>query len=282
MVAEFIKMEGLGNDYIYFDCIKNSSLISNPNELAIRLSDRHFGIGGDGIVLILPHNTTDFEMRMFNADGSEGEMCGNAIRCIGKYVYDNNYIENTDICIKTQAGNRHLNLILGDDGFVANVRVEMGEPILNGRDIPVALDKNQIINESIQILEHQFKITCVSMGNPHCVIFVDEIIDEHILKLGPELECHPLFPNRMNIEFATIQDSDSISMRVWERGSGETMACGTGAAAVGIAAMLNNYTSRNVTVHLKGGDLQIEWAENNHVYMTGPAVIVFKGQVNID
>ncbi len=281
MIAEFIKMEGLGNDYIYFDCIKNPDLISNPNELAIKLSDRHFGIGGDGVVLMLPHSDVDFEMQMFNADGSEGEMCGNAIRCIGKYVYENNYTKKADISIKTQSGNRDLNLLVDESEKVTNVRVNMGEPILNGSDIPVALAMSEIINEPIQVEGQKFYMTCVSMGNPHCIIFVDKITDDHILEIGPILERHNLFPNRVNVEFAKIKSTDSIEMRVWERGSGETMACGTGAAAVAVAAMLNKHTERDVTVRLKGGDLRIEWANNNHVYMTGPAIVVFRGQIDI-
>ncbi len=281
MIAEFIKMEGLGNDYIYFDCVKNPNLILHPTELAIKLSDRHFAVGGDGIVLMLPHAETDFEMRMFNADGSEGEMCGNAIRCIGKYVYENGYTQETDISVTTQAGIRRLNLLLDDRKKVSSVRVDMGEPILNGSDIPTVLTLPKIINEPIQAADQEFNMTCVSMGNPHCIIFVNKITDEHVLEIGPILEHHDLFPNRINVEFARINSSDSVDMRVWERGSGETMACGTGAAAVGVAAMLNQHTTRDITVHLTGGDLRIEWADNNHVYMTGPAVIVFRGHVNI-
>ena len=282
MTVKFIKMHGLGNDYIYFDCINGNNYISDPKSVAKKLSNRNFGIGGDGIVLIQSHDDADFEMRMFNADGSEGEMCGNAIRCVGKYVYQYGYTKNKELKIQTGSGLRELNLITDHTGNVSSVRVDMGMPILNGPDIPVSIHQNPIKNEVIQVNGHNsLKMTCVSMGNPHCVIFVDKITDELVLNTGPELECHELFPNKINVEFAVIHSRHKVEMRVWERGSGETMACGTGAAAVGVAAILNGLTERSLSVHLRGGDLEIEWADNDHVYMTGPASIVFNGEVDI-
>nr|VFJ90619.1 MAG: diaminopimelate epimerase [Candidatus Kentron sp. LFY] len=278
----FTKMHGLGNDYIYFDCIANPGLIANPSRTAIRLSHRHFGIGGDGIVLILPHDDADFGMRMFNADGSEAEMCGNAIRCVGKFLYESGYTTSETLRIKTGAGT----LILGlgiDHGKVGSVRVDMGEPILDGPDIPVAVDANPARTSVSLGAGRDYAMTCVSMGNPHAVIFVDEITDQQVLVDGKALETHPHFPNRTNVEFAKILSRDTIQMRVWERGSGETLACGTGACATAVAAILDDLTDREVTVKLLGGDLGIEWSEiDNHVYMTGPAAVAFTGEVEIE
>jgi len=278
----FTKMHGLGNDYIYFDCVNDPGLIKNPSETAIRLSDRHFGIGGDGIVLILSDPDADFRMRMFNADGSEAEMCGNAIRCVGKFVYEKGYTASHTLRIKTGAGILTLKLAI-DHGKVGSVRVDMGEPILNGPDIPIASEANPLKVPVSLASGRDYEMTCVSMGNPHAVIFVDEITDEHVLVDGKALEMHPNFPNRTNVEFARIVSRDTIRMRVWERGSGETLACGTGASATAVAAILNDLTDRRVRLRLLGGDLLIEWSESdNHVYMTGPATIAFTGEVEID
>ena len=281
MIVKFIKMQGLGNDYVYFDCLTKTNLIVDPVKVSRTLSDRHFGIGGDGIVLILPHEDADFEMRMYNADGSEGEMCGNAIRCIGKYVYEQGYSQKKDLRILTNSGVRHLSLITNNDQQVISVRVDMGKPILNGPEIPVNIRQNPVLNTPLSVKDREYRMTCVSMGNPHCVIFVDSITDDDILNYGPLIEHHELFPNRINVEFVQVRSSTEVHMRVWERGSGETMACGTGAAAVGVASALNGLTERRVTVHLSGGDLEIEWADNDRVYMTGPAVMVFSGEVDI-
>ena len=282
MNVGFTKMHGLGNDYIYFDCIENCDLISNPSDTAIKLSDRHFSIGGDGIVLILKHLNADFQMRMFNADGSEAEMCGNAIRCVGKYVFDNGYTDKKIITVYTGAGILTLNLTV-ENNFVSKVCVDMGEPILNGLDIPVLIDKEEVISEKVSIPDgEQYEMTCVSMGNPHAVIFVDEITDKHVLNHGRKLELNELFPKRINVEFVKVISTNEVQMRVWERGSGETLACGTGASAVTVACVLNKRTDRKITVHLIGGDLDIEWnEEDNHVYMTGPASIAFEGTVNV-
>nr|VFJ46410.1 MAG: diaminopimelate epimerase [Candidatus Kentron sp. DK] len=282
----FTKMHGLGNDYIYFDCIKNPALIPNPSETAIRLSHRNFSIGGDGIVLIRDHPDADFQMRMFNADGSESEMCGNAIRCVGKLVYEKGYTTANTFRIMTGAGILTLEVMVRE-GKVHSARVDMGEPILNGPDIPVAMEANPVRTSIPLAGGRRHHVTCVSMGNPHAVIFVDEITDEHVLVDGRELENHKLFPNRINVEFAKVLSRDTIKMRVWERGSGETMACGTGACATTVAAVLNDLTDRAVTILPRGsdyedGELLIEWSEeNNHVYMTGPATIAFTGQVEI-
>ncbi len=281
MTIEFTKMEGLGNDYIYFDCIARPGAPRDIVATAKRLSDRHFGIGGDGIVLMLPHAEADVHMRMFNADGSEAEMCGNAIRCVGKYVYERGYVDRDRMQVQTGNGMLALALQHDADG-ISGVRVDMGEPVLNGPEIPVAVTRNPVVAERIETDGEVFTATCVSMGNPHCVIFVEDITDELVLNVGPRLEHHPLFPNRTNVEFVRQSGPDILTMRVWERGSGETMACGTGAAAVAVAAVLNDLCGRRVTVRLKGGDLAIDWAADNHVYMTGPATTVFRGSVDLD
>nr|VFJ73048.1 MAG: diaminopimelate epimerase [Candidatus Kentron sp. FW] len=277
----FTKMHGIGNDYIYFDCIEEPGLIKNPSKTATQLSNRHFGIGGDGIVLILPHPEADFRMRMFNADGSEAEMCGNAIRCVGKLVHEKGYTSSDTLDVDTRAGILTLKLHI-DHGKVGSVRVDMGQPILNGPDIPVTVPGNPVRLPISLTNGRNHRITCVSMGNPHAVIFVDEITDEHVLVDGKALEVHPNFPNRTNVEFARITSRDTIHMRVWERGSGETLACGTGACATAVAAILDDLTDRKVTLKLLGGDLSIEWSQiDNHVYMTGPATTVFTGEVEM-
>jgi diaminopimelate epimerase len=272
----FTKMEGLGNDYIYFNCLEES--IEDPARAAKILCDRHFKIGGDGIVLILPSEKADFRMRMFNADGSEAEMCGNAIRCVAKYVYDRRLTKKDVLCMETLAGVLNLYLAI-ENGVVSKVRVDMGAPVLKGTQIPVAIDKEKVIGEPLTVSGQTFSMTCVSMGNPHSIIFVDEITDEHVLTLGPKIETHELFPRKVNVEFVKVLNRNEVQMRVWERGTGETIACGTGASAVAVAAALNGLTERDVTVHLRGGDLEIQWAEDGHVFMTGPANFAFEGDV---
>lgn len=283
MRVEFIKMEGLGNDYIYFDCIANPHLIPNPEAVAPRLSDRHFGIGGDGIVLILKHDKADFQMRMFNSDGSEAEMCGNAIRCVAKYLCDKGYIGGRDaITVQTGAGILKIAICRDARGQFQSARVNMGEPRLKGLFIPVNIDKDTVVGEKLALPSgKEYKMTCVSMGNPHAVFFVDEITDNHVLVEGPKIEIHEMFPKKINVEFVKVISPTEVQMRVWERGAGETLACGTGASAVVVACVLNKLTARKVTVHLRGGDLEIEWAEDNNVYMTGPATTVFEGSVEI-
>jgi len=277
----FTKMHGLGNDYIYFDCLRNPSLLPEPARLAPRLSDRHFGIGGDGIVLILPDAEADFRMRMFNADGSEAEMCGNAIRCVAKLVYDRGHTRASRLRLRTGRGILTLDLTVAD-GAVRSVRVDMGEPILNGPDIPVAVRRNPVLREPVRLADGRtYEFTAVSMGNPHAVIVVDAITDDQVLRDGRQLEVHPLFPKRINVEFVQVLSRQEVRMRVWERGSGETLACGTGASAVGVACALNGLTAREVTVHLLGGDLRITWADNHHVLMDGPATFAFDGTVEV-
>lgn len=274
----FTKMEGLGNDYIYVDCMAGEPA-SNWENLSIRMSDRHFGVGADGIILIMPSKVADFRMRMFNADGSEGKMCGNGSRCVAKYVYDNGLTRKTEVTLETLAGIKVLKMHLGADGKVDTVTVDMGEPILTAAEVPALSASERMVEETLPTAKHgDFAVTAVSMGNPHGVIFVDEITDELVLGAGPELERHSAFPDRANIEFVKVIDGETVQMRVWERGSGETLACGTGACATAVAAALTGRTNRKVTVKLIGGDLSIEWNEkDNHVYMTGPARTVFTG-----
>ncbi len=276
---EFTKMHGIGNDYIYVDCMQRT--LSDPAAIAKRVSDRRFGIGGDGLVMILPSERADFTMRMFNADGSEAEMCGNAIRCVGKFVYERGLKKSEKITIETKAGVKTLELRIANSA-VESVRVDMGEPILEPAKIPVKLQMPEVVNEPIRILGESLRMTCVSMGNPHAVFFVDKITDRHVLELGPALETFELFPRKINVEFVEVISPKELKMRVWERGSGETFACGTGAAAVMVAAVLNEKTERRAVIHLRGGDLDLEWGEDNHVYKTGPAEFVFDGTVTID
>lgn len=274
----FTKMEGLGNDYIYVDCMAGEPA-SDWENLSIRMSDRHFGVGADGIILIMPSKVADFRMRMFNADGSEGKMCGNGSRCVAKYVYDNGLTRKTEVTLETLAGIKVLKMHLGADGKVDTVTVDMGEPILTAAEVPALSASERMVEENLPTAKHgDFAVTAVSMGNPHGVIFVEEITDELVLGAGPELERHSAFPDRANIEFVKVIDGETVQMRVWERGSGETLACGTGACATAVAAALTGRTNRKVTVKLIGGDLSIEWNEkDNHVYMTGPARTVFTG-----
>ena len=275
-MLKFTKMHGLGNDYVYMDAINQN--IENRIELAKFVSDRHFGIGSDGLILICPSKIADFKMQMFNSDGSEAEMCGNGIRCVGKFVYDNGLTDKTTISIETLAGIKILEM-KEENGKIKLAKVDMGEPILDPERIPVITQENPVKNLILKAEDREFKFSCVSMGNPHAITFIKEDVNNFdICKYGRILEIDKAFPNKANIEFVNIIDDKNLKMRVWERGAGETLACGTGACAVAVSAMLNNYTQRKVTVKLLGGDLEIEWNnENNHVYMTGPATTVFEG-----
>lgn len=278
-ILNFTKMQGLGNDYIYVDCFKEK--IENPKELACSLSDRHFGIGSDGLILIKPSNVADFMMEMYNADGSQSEMCGNGIRCVGKYVYDFGLTTKTDIAVETLAGIKRLKLHIEHDK-VNQITVDMGEPILKPQLIPLMSDKECYVNETIEIFGRNYNMTGVSMGNPHGVIFVKDVKNFSVETVGKALESHPIFPQRANIEFVEVLNKTTASMRVWERGSGETLACGTGTCASVVAGVLNNLLERKTTVHLLGGDLHINWnEEDNHVYMTGSATTVFTGCIEL-
>ena len=276
---KFTKMHGTGNDYIYVNGLVET--IENPAEFAIQYSDRHKGIGSDGLVMILASETCDFRMRMFNADGSESEMCGNASRCIGKYVYDKGLTNKTTLTLETLAGVKVLQLFIGVDQKVEKVTVDMGEPILDAALIPVTSDKNRVINEPLAFnSEIRYNITTVSMGNPHAVIFTSDILQLDLPKIGPVIENATIFPRRTNTEFIEVLTKNHVKMRVWERGSGETMACGTGACASVVAGVLNGLISRRTTVELLGGELTIEWKEeDNHVYLTGGATTVFEGEI---
>ncbi|MCM1498669.1 MAG: diaminopimelate epimerase [Clostridium sp.] len=276
---KFTKMQGLGNDYVYVNCFKEE--LANPSDVAVQISDRHFGIGSDGLILIKPSGVADFCMEMYNADGSQAEMCGNGIRCVAKYVYDYGLTDKTDIAVETLAGIKYLKLQAAG-GRVQTVTVNMGEPELRPFAIPVKSDKEILVNEPIVAGGREYRMTCVSMGNPHCIVFVEDTEHFELEKIGPEFEAHALFPNRINTEFIQILDRKTVNMRVWERGSGETLACGTGACASAVACVLNGLTEEEITVHLLGGDLQIRWdREENLVYMTGPAAVVFDGEISL-
>lgn len=273
---KFTKMQGCGNDYIYINGFEEN--IEAPNEMAKNVSDRHFGIGSDGLVLILPSEVADFRMRMFNSDGSESEMCGNAIRCVGKYVYDRGMTDQKQIRVETLAGIKTLDLVI-EDQVVTKVKVDMGEPILEATAIPVVSNKNPVIGEEVMVDGTTYGFTCVSMGNPHAVTYIEDVTNLPIEKIGPKIETHSLFPRKTNVEFVKVINASTLQMRVWERGAGETLACGTGACGVLVASVLNGVSARKATVKLLGGDLDIEWDESdNHVYMTGPAEFVFEGQ----
>ena len=276
---KFTKMHGTGNDYIYVNGLVET--IENPAEFAIQYSDRHKGIGSDGLVMILASETCDSRLRMSNADGSESEMCGNASRCIGKYVYDKGLTNKTTLTLETLAGVKVLQLFIGADQKVEKVTVDMGEPILDAALIPVTSDKNRVINEPVAFnSEIRYNITTVSMGNPHAVIFTTDILQLDLPKIGPVIENATIFPRRTNTEFIEVLTNNHVKMRVWERGSGETMACGTGACASVVAGVLNGLISRRTTVELLGGELTIEWKEeDNHVYLTGGATTVFEGEI---
>ncbi|MDD6266704.1 MAG: diaminopimelate epimerase [Clostridium sp.] len=275
---KFTKMEGLGNDYVYINCFQEK--VENPGELAIRYSNRHFGIGSDGVILIKPSEIADFCMDMYNADGSRSEMCGNGIRCVGKYVYDYGLTDKTEISVETLAGIKYLKLIL-KDGKVDLVTVDMGEPELQADKIPVSLRLDEVIDQPIQVGNTVYQMTCVSMGNPHAVVFVDAVDKFPLETVGPLFEHHVMFPNRVNAEFIEVLNRKEVNMRVWERGTGETLACGTGACASTVACILNHKTEDEITLHLLGGDLKVAWdREKNKIYMTGPARVVFDGEIN--
>lgn len=275
---KFTNMEGLGNDYVYINCFQEK--VENPGELAIRYSNRHFGIGSDGVILIKPSEIADFCMDMYNADGSRSEMCGNGIRCVGKYVYDYGLTDKTEISVETLAGIKYLKLIL-KDGKVDLVTVDMGEPELQADKIPVSLRLDEVIDQPIQVGNTVYQMTCVSMGNPHAVVFVDAVDKFPLETVGPLFEHHVMFPNRVNAEFIEVLNRKEVNMRVWERGTGETLACGTGACASTVACILNHKTEDEITLHLLGGDLKVAWdREKNKIYMTGPARVVFDGEIN--
>ncbi len=273
----FTKMHGIGNDYIYVDCITYPPP-RDPAAISKAISDRHFGVGSDGLILIGPSERADVRMRMFNADGSEAEMCGNGIRCVAKYVYDHRLVDKTRITVETGRGILALDLET-KNGKVERVRVDMGEPILQSDRIPTNLPGNPPVEVPLTYPDTVYGVTCISMGNPHCVTFVEELTDGLVHGIGSQMERHPAFPKRTNVEFVKVNSPTDVTIRVWERGSGETMACGTGACAVCVAGVLTGRTQRRITAHLRGGDLELEWSEaDNHVYKTGPAVEVFHGE----
>ena len=272
---KFTKMQGLGNDYVYVNCFKEK--IEDPSALAVRISDRHFGVGSDGLILINPSKVADCEMEMYNADGSRGEMCGNGIRCVGKYMYDYGLTDKEAISVETLAGIKYLQFFI-ENGKVAKVKVDMGSPILTPAEIPVVAEGERAVDEPIVVDGTEYRMTCISMGNPHAIVYVDDVKNLPIEKIGPLFEKHERFPNRVNTEFVKVLDRNTVEMRVWERGSAETLACGTGTCATVMACILNHKTENKVLVHLRGGDLTIEYdPDNNHIYMTGPATEVFHG-----
>ena len=276
---KFTKMHGIGNDYVYVNCFKET--VEHPSEVAIKVSDRHFGIGSDGLILIKPSDVADGKMEMYNADGSQGAMCGNGIRCVAKYMYDYGITDKTSISVETKSGIKYLDLTV-KDGKVDTVKVNMGTPILKAADIPVKSVKEQVIDEPVTVDGKEWKITCVSMGNPHAVTYIEDVKHLEIEKIGPKFENHEIFPDRVNTEFVHVIDRNTVEMRVWERGSGETYACGTGACAVAVSSILNGLTEEKVTVKLLGGDLDIFWDRNeNNVYMTGSATTVFDGEIDL-
>jgi diaminopimelate epimerase len=273
----FVKMHGAGNDYVYVDCF-NNPMPHDPAGLSRRISDRHFGVGSDGLILICPSEQADARMRMFNADGSEAEMCGNGVRCVAKYLHDCGLVRKPRLTVETGRGVLTLDLEVRD-GLVRQVTVDMGEPILESARIPTALPGDPPRDAALEVAGQTLRVTCVSMGNPHCVTYVDDVTDEVVLGVGPKVERHPAFPRRTNAEFVRVNRPGDVTVRVWERGSGETLACGTGACAVAVAGVLTGRTQRRVVAHLPGGDLQLYWSEkDNHVYLTGPAVEVFSGE----
>ena len=277
---KFTKMHGIGNDYIYVNCFEEK--IDNPEQISIYVSDRHKGIGSDGLVMIMPSDKADFRMRIFNADGSEAMMCGNATRCIGEYVYDKGLTAKTEITLETNSGIKYLKLF-PENGKVEFVEVDMGKTILVPKDIPVKSDKERFISEPVTVDGREYKITCVSMGNPHAIVYLDGVDELELEKIGPSFENHELFPDRINTEFIEVIDRTNLKMRVWERGSGETFACGTGACASVVSSVLNGFCDKGteVTVHLRGGDLRITYNEDETVIMKGPATLICDGDVDV-
>lgn len=276
---KFTKMHGCGNDYVYVNCFEET--VKNPEEAAKIVSDRHYGIGSDGLILICPSDKADFRMAMYNLDGSEGKMCGNGVRCIAKYVYDHHLTDKTRISLETLGGIKYLDLNI-KNGKVETVVVDMGEPVLTPEDIPVSVSGDQAVNIPLEVDGKVWYMTCISMGNPHAVVFVDNTKDLDLEKIGPKFEKHPIFPEQVNTEFVHVIDRHTVDMRVWERGSGETLACGTGACATAMACILNHMTDDEVLIHLLGGDLLIRYdRETNHIFMTGPAAEVFSGEIDL-
>ena len=279
---KFTKMHGCGNDYVYVNAFEEK--LPDESAAARIVADRHFGVGGDGMIVIAPSEKADFEMRMYNADGTRAEMCGNGIRCVGKYVYDHGLTDKTELTVESMGAVKHLSLFV-ENGAVTRVRVDMGAPVLESEKIPVVCAGDRAVNISISVLGVCYRATCVSMGNPHCVVFIDQPVKSFDLEtIGPAFERHECFPQRVNTEFVRVRSPHEVEMRVWERGSGETLACGTGACAVAVAAILNRQTDKEVTVHLLGGDLEIAWSGdiNDSVYMTGPAETVFSGEIDLE
>lgn len=275
----FTKMQGIGNDYVYVNCFTEK--VENPSEVAVKVSDRHFGIGSDGLILIKPSDKADCEMEMYNADGSQGAMCGNGIRCVAKYVYDYGLTDKTSISVDTKSGIKYLDLTV-KDGKVEEVKVNMGAPILTTEKIPMIYHQEQVISRPLNVNQEVYEVTAVSMGNPHAIVYMDDVKNLDIKAVGPHFEKHPAFPESVNTEFVRVIDRNTVEMRVWERGSGETLACGTGACAVAVACILNGYTEEHVTVKLLGGDLKIFWdRKENLIYMTGPAEVVYDGEIKL-
>jgi diaminopimelate epimerase len=277
---KFTKMHGAGNDYVYVNCFEER--VDNPEQVAIQVSNRNFGVGSDGLILIMPSSVADIRMRMFNSDGSESEMCGNGIRCVAKYAYDHGIVANIEITAETGSGILTLKLFTDGRNKVERVRVNMGKPRLTRAEIPMLGEPTaQVVAEPLNIMHTTFAISCVSMGNPHCVIFVDDVENFQVEKYGPLIENHEFFPRRTNVEFVQVISRSEVRQRTWERGAGETLACGTGASAVCVAGVLNGLTEKKVLNHLSGGDLELEWAEDGYLYMTGPATEVFSGEIDL-
>lgn len=280
---KFTKMHGCGNDYVYINGFEEKISAEEKPDLVRKISDRHFGIGGDGAIFINPGKDAEFEMEMYNADGTRAQMCGNGIRCVAKFVYDKGLTNKTNITIESFGKVKYLDLTLGEDGKVASVRVNMGAPIINAKEVPVISDNEQVINEPIEVEGTTYNMTCVSMGNPHAVVFLDgysDLKDFEIEKIGPYFESHKRFPERVNTEFVRIIDKNTVQMRVWERGTGETLACGTGCCAIAVACVLNGLTNNKITIKVLGGEIVCEWdREKNLVFMTGSATTVFEGEI---
>lgn len=278
---KFTKMQGCGNDYVYVNGFVEKIAAEAKPDIVRRLSDRHFGIGGDGVIFINPSEIADFEMEMFNADGSRSQMCGNGIRCVAKYVYDYGLTDKTSLTIESFGAIKYIDLTV-ENGKVSLVKVNMGAPILNAKDVPVLSENEQVIDEEIEVEGKTYRMTCVSMGNPHAIVYMDDVKNLDIDKVGPYFENHKRFPERVNTEFVRVIDRNTVEMRVWERGTGETLACGTGCCAIAVSCILNGLTEDKVTVKVLGGELLCEWdREENLVYMTGPAVTVFDGEINV-
>lgn len=278
---KFTKMQGCGNDYVYVNGFVEKIESEAKPDIVRRLSDRHFGIGGDGVIFINPSEIADFEMEMFNADGSRSQMCGNGIRCVAKYVYDYGLTDKTSLTIESYGAIKYIDLTV-ENGKVSLVKVNMGAPILRAEEVPVVSENEQVVDEEIEVEGKLYRMTCVSMGNPHAIVFMDDVKKLDIEKVGPFFENHKRFPERVNTEFVKVLDRNTVEMRVWERGTGETLACGTGCCAIAVACCLNGLTDNRVTVKVLGGELLCEWdREENLVYMTGPAVSVFAGEIEI-